>query len=81
MNTTGEVWSSELREQTRKAVDDFDFASLGDLVAFKHVDGRFGAITISDLISGRLELTVRRSGDIEMFADAQQLIDAGWAID
>lgn len=81
MNTTGEVWSSELPEQTRKAVEDFDFAFLGDSVAFKNVDGRFGAITVSDLLGEQFKLTVRRSGDIETFADAQQLIDAGWAID
>lgn len=74
-------WSSGLQEQTRQAIEAFDFAFVGDTVAFKNVDGRFGAIEVSDLVGGRLKLTVRRSHVIETFTDAQQLIDAGWAID
>lgn len=74
-------WGRELQKQTRKAGEDFEFAFRGDAVALKNADGRFGSMPVDDVISRRLTLKVRRSEDIETFADPPQLIDAGWAID
>jgi hypothetical protein len=73
-------WSDTLIEQTRSALKSSPMTLDGTL-SFKNVDGRFGQIGLSDLVSEALRVTDRRSGDSNLYASADELIAAGWVVD
>lgn len=74
-------WSDSLQETTRAALNGLAVLPHQDFVALKHIDGRFGAIAISDLLRSTLRVSDRRSGQETTFANVDELIRAGWAID
>lgn len=47
----------------------------------KQVDGRFGAIAVSDLLGKRLKIIDRATDAETTFTDADELVAAGWALD
>ena len=75
-------WSDALKASTREAIETLDvMPSREGRVAFKHVGGGFASIDIRDLFRGVLRVVDRRTGAETVFANADQLIQAGWAID
>jgi hypothetical protein len=80
-NTVSGVWSSELVEQTRAAIDELAFVPLGEVVHFKRADRGFGAITASDILAGRLLMVEKDTRREILYADAAALIGAGWVLD
>jgi hypothetical protein len=73
-------WSDELQEQTRRTLHEMEITR--DLTyALKHVDGRFGTMSLTDVVAGRYVITDRRSGVVKSFNDAEALIRDGWVLD
>jgi hypothetical protein len=79
-NDMNATWSDTLMEQTRSALQTPPMTLDGNL-SFKNVDGRFGQIGLSDLVSGTVRVTDRRSGEAHLYESADKLIAAGWAVD
>ena len=81
---TNVSWSEALRQATRDAIDPLCLlanAPCGvDVVRFKHVGGATGIMTMLDLAWGRLRL-VDWVGRKTVFADADELLRAGWVVD
>jgi hypothetical protein len=74
------IWSEGLQEQTRDAISEMRINPDGKLHFKNH--GKGGAfITAQDLMRGKLSLTDKENGQVSKFADADALLDAGWAID
>ena len=81
-------WSEELREQTREALDELAMFPRDEFVYMKNVDGRLGVIRIEDWLARQFKVLVRdHPGDMifttggTTFANVDELIRAGWAID
>jgi hypothetical protein len=74
-------WSSTLIERTRAALCDFAFMPSSDHLFFKHPTGRFGAIAVTDIVSGRLLMIDRESERETLYPDADALIGDGWVLD
>ncbi|MFL9897922.1 hypothetical protein PQR71_07080 [Paraburkholderia fungorum] len=74
------VWSETLIEQTRDALRSPPMTLDGNL-HLKNVDDRFGQIGLSDLMAETLKLTDTKSGETHLYGSADELIEAGWAID
>jgi hypothetical protein len=50
-------------------------------LCLKHVNSAFGTIAEDDLLRGVIKVVDRRTGAQATFADADELIAAGWVID
>ena len=74
-------WSEQLRRATMEAIEEFAIMPVGDEIGFKHIVSGYGIVTLADLSAGKLRMTHRTTGQDIVFADAEALIDAGWAID
>ena len=74
-------WSEELRQATREAIAAGAFDAVGDKLCFKHIRSGFGIIALDDLLGRNLRLVERGTSRVTVFADAEELIHAGWAID
>ena len=74
-------WSDELMQATKAAIEQRTVLPGGDHLCFKHIGSGFGIIDFADLMRGNLRMTVRSTGKAVTFANAVELIDAGWAID
>ncbi len=74
-------WSVELTKQTREAICEYAFVPMGESLYFKHLDNRSGAIAVTDILAGRLLMIDRRTKQEVLYADADALIDDGWALD
>ena len=77
---TQHQWSSELRDETRRVLSDLPPFPDGR-IHMKHIDGGTGYFELPDLVAGKLML--RLDGDARglTFADADEAIVAGWAVD
>lgn len=76
-----EQWSETLNKATRDALDRLTFVPDGDIVCLKHADGRFGMIAVDDVLRQNLKLIDRKTKQETTFANADELIRAGWALD
>ena len=75
-------WSDELKEQTRDAIEGRGpFASLDGRLCLKHITSGFGTIAQEHLGGGPLRVVDRRTGAETCYANVDELIAAGWAID
>jgi len=74
------AWSDTLVQQTR-AVLNLDFAPCGDLVHMKNITGRYGQISLNDLVSKQFVIQDKQTNAKHRYASADELISAGWAID
>ena len=74
-------WSDELMRATKAAIEEWAMLPSGDGLCFKHISSGFGVIELADLMRGSLRMIVRGTGKTVAFANADDLIDAGWAID
>ena len=80
--STNECWSDELRETTRRVLDEKDFVPMRAHVHLKNIDGRFGQVGVGDWLSGwPMSVTDRQSGAASECADCNALIADGWAVD
>ena len=74
-------WSDELRQATRAAIEEWAILPIEDRVCFKQISSGFGAIDVADLMRGNLRMIVGGTGKAIVFANADELIGAGWALD
>ena len=75
-------WSATLVERTKSCLHNIDsFNPLDGYLYLKRVDGKYGKITVANLIKGHLEIEVETSKKKIYFANTDELIGAGWAID
>jgi hypothetical protein len=75
-------WSDELTAQTREMIANRDtMTAQNGQLCLKRVPSGFGAIAEDDLLRGVIKVVDRRTGAETIFADADALIAAGWAID
>jgi len=74
-------WSDGLMQATKAAIEQWTVLPGGDQLCFKHIGSGFGIIDFADLMRGNLRMTVRGTAKAVTFADADDLISAGWAID
>jgi len=84
MNTSSPAgdWSDDLKERTRDAVEGSDIFAPRDVqLCLKHIASGFGTIAQEHLSGGALKVVDRRTGAETCYANADELIAAGWAID
>ena len=75
-------WSATLVERTKSCLLNVDsFNSADGCLHLKCVDGRYGRITVANLINDHLEVDVKTSNQRIYFRTSDELIEAGWAID
>ena len=75
-------WSDDLKKRTRDAIEGRDiFAPRDGQLCLKHITSGFGTIAEEHLSGGALTVVDRRTGAETIYANADELIAAGWAID
>lgn len=77
MNT----WSDSLKEQTRNAILEFWTGAPDGFLHMKNINGRFGKIRLHDLITEKLLIQDKETDAEYLYSTADELIEAGWAID
>ena len=80
MKDNTNIWSEGLQQQTRAAISEMRINPDGKL-HFKNHSKSGAFITAQDLMRGKLSLTDKENGRVSEFADADDLLAAGWAID
>lgn len=73
-------WSDSLIEQTRSALHSPP-VTIDDHLSMKNINGGFGKIGFSDLMTETWIITDRNSGATYLYESSDELIAAGWAID
>ncbi len=73
-------YSSELREQTREVLYNMPVTH-DDFIHLKNEDGRFGKISIYDLLQEKRIIQNKESDAVYCFDSTDQLLKAGWVID
>ena len=74
-------WPESVRERTRQALDKrFIGMPMLSTVQMKHSDGRTGYMEVRDVMSGRLKIYNRGSGDKETYTTSQSLVESGWVL-
>ena len=79
MTDPAKTWSTSLQDATRRVIGELDFVS--DPVCLKCIDGRFGTLSAANLLSRKLSVVDRKTGQKTAFADVEELIRTGWAVD
>lgn len=80
MNNENKSWSEGLRQETREAITKMRSNPDGKLYFKSHGNG--GAfITAQDLMRGKLSLVGTENGQVFEFANTDELLAAGWAVD
>lgn len=76
-------WSASLQAETRELIESRGehFRSLDVNLHFKNIDGRYGSMSLFDLYRGELYVIDKRDSRRCDFADVDDLLAAGWAID
>ncbi len=73
-------WSETLQQQTREAVEGIQIMPDG-LLHFKHKTLGYAASGIEDFVRDGIVLRAKKGEEAYTFANANELIAAGWAID
>ena len=74
-------WSEAAKEQTRRLIDDGTFVPLDDKLHLKRIGSSFGYIAFQDLTNGALKVVDKRSGEVRVFSDVDELMRDGWVVD
>jgi hypothetical protein len=74
-------WSSTLIDRTRAALCELEFTPIAEHLYFKRAGGGFGAIAVTDIVSGRLLMIDRETERETLYPDADALIGDGWVLD
>lgn len=75
------TWSAELQQQTRVAITEMQISPHDGKLHFKKHESCYAFMTLQDLLCGKLSLTDKESGQVSEFADVDELLNAGWAMD
>ena len=73
-------WSDKLTEETRAALENGIITPQG-VLHMKNINGRYGRILFEDLVADKLLIREKRTEAEYLYATADELISAGWAID
>ena len=73
-------YSDALREETREMLYQMPLTH-DDHIHMKNEDGRFGKISIYDLMDNKKIIKDKRTDDVYYFNSTDQLLEAGWVID
>jgi hypothetical protein len=73
-------WSPALRAASIEALSEIAVSPDGFL-HMKHINGKFGAFTLVDLVMNIYALKLKNESETLQFADADSVVAAGWAID
>ena len=73
-------WSKELQQETQDAIGEMRINPDGKL-HFKNHEGRYAFMSAQDLMRGKLSLTNKENAQVSIFANIEELLDAGWAVD
>ena len=75
-------WSDDLKKRTRDTIEGRGLlASRDGQLCLKHITSGFGTIAEEHLSGGALKVVDRRTGAETTYANADELIADGWAID
>lgn len=74
-------WSDSLKRQTLEALEQGRVSPATLKLHLKNINGGFGHITVQDLLDWRLNVHSETSGECWLAENAEELLDAGWAID
>lgn len=76
-------WSESARERTRAITDCHgeDFWCPDEKLHLKNVAGPYGYINLTDLYKGVLKVVDKNTGQVSLFNNTEELLDAGWVID
>ena len=75
-------WSDDLKAQTRDVIDGYVIIPACDgQVCLKHITTGSGTVAVDNLVRGVLRVVNRRTGFETTFANADELLAAGWVID
>ena len=80
MKRESNSWSEGLQQQTLEAISEVRISCDGKL-HFKNHDSRGAFMTWQDLMGGKLRLTDKVNEQVSEFANTDELLAAGWAID
>lgn len=75
------IWSEILQQQTRDAISEVRVSPHDGNLHFKSHDNRYSFMTVQDLLLGKLSLTDKDNGRVSEFANTDELLNAGWAMD
>lgn len=75
------MWSDALKKATRDVICEFRLVPDGDVVYFKNFDGRFGLITVPDILAHNLLLSDRKTSVEKLYGSVDELLDDGWVVD
>lgn len=78
--STTQAWSDELIRQTRQ-IFDLNCVPRNDKIHMKHIGSRFGYVPLNDWLNGSLKVVDRKTCEETVFANVDELIDAGWVVD
>jgi hypothetical protein len=80
MSNNPSKWSDGLIALTREAIGNLSIDTKG-LLHFKNLDGRSGTISWRSLNQGNLVIEDKATGQHTSYCSADELLQAGWAID
>lgn len=82
-SNSSKTWSDGLKQQTRELIESqgLDFPLIDNKIHMKHIESRYGYIELAKFISGNIIVVDKNTGTEMHFDNAEELIDAGWAID
>ena len=81
-SSPGGDWSDDLKKRTRDAIEGRGLlASRDGQLCLKHITSGFGTIAEEHLWGGVLKVVDRRTGAETTYANADELIAAGWVVD
>jgi hypothetical protein len=75
------TWSDNLKEVTRKALQDCWPLSEEGCLHMKNNNGGFGTMRSKDLLDEKWLIKDKKSGAEYFFATIDELIDGGWVVD
>lgn len=75
-----EPWSESLQNQTLKALAELPITPDG-LLHMKHKSEGYGHLVLTELLAGKFNLYRKACEQPRIFADAQEMVASGWAID
>lgn len=73
-------WSDELQTQTRSLILNPPL-SIGPYLSMKNIDGQFGEIALTDLLTEQWKVSDKETNEITHYVSCDEIINAGWAVD
>lgn len=77
----GKEWSKDAVELTIKSLEFLELNPGPEGACFKHIDGHFGCIALSDLSAGRFQIQDRQTDKVSTYGSIEELVADGWVLD